>query len=82
MDEETKEELKKLRLAMSPLSMRFGSLWNIFVLGLIQGVGVVVGATILILLISWFVSFLGLIPGLEHLAESIQRLLDYAAERR
>lgn len=82
MDKETRSELKKLRLAMHPLSMRFGSLWNIFVLGMIQGVGVVVGATVLVLIVSWFVSFLGLIPGLEHIATTIQNLLDYAAEHR
>lgn len=82
MDKDTQKELRSLRLAMQPLTRRFGSLWGIFLLGIVQGVGVVIGATLIVIMVGWFVNLLGLIPGLENLASAIGELLDYAATRR
>lgn len=86
MDKDTTKELQKelvrIRLSLKPLIRRFGSWHRVFLLGVIQGMGVVVGATALVIFVSWFVSVLGLVPGLGDLAESIQELLNYAAERR
>lgn len=82
MDLETKNEFRRLSESMKPLSRRFGSIWGIFILGIVQGIGVVVGATLFVIVVSWFINLLGLVPGLEHLADTIRELLDYAAQRR
>lgn len=51
-------------------------LWVTFIKGIVNGVGSVIGATIVIGLLLWTLSLLGTVPFIGPLAESIEQTID------
>ena len=66
----------QLKYSIDRLYRRIGSWWRIFWLGLMQGAGAVVGATILVLLAGWILNFFADVPLIGDVAEGIDAMLE------
>ena len=64
------KELKRLRMQMERLNQYY-SIKNMFFGGMLRGMGILVGATLLVLVGSTILSLFGLLPGLSDVAEVI-----------
>lgn len=70
-------EFKLLRLQMEKFS-RYYTVKNMFVGGMLRGMGILVGATLLVLVGSTVLGLFGFLPGLSDVAEVIMAAFDKA----
>lgn len=64
------EEVKKLRLQMEIFG-RYYNVKNMFFGGMLRGAGILVGATLLVLVGSLVLNVLGLLPGFSDIVQII-----------
>lgn len=64
------EEVKKLRLEMKKLEKRY-SFNAMFFGGMLRGAGILVGATLLVLIGGFVLNIIGLLPGFSDVVELI-----------
>lgn len=76
-NQELVTELKKLRELIGKLNKHY-SLPNLFIGGMLRGMGIIVGATLLVLVGSTILSVLGLLPGLSDIVEVISTSFERA----
>jgi hypothetical protein len=76
-NKELVKELKRLRQLIGKLNTHY-NLPVLFVGGMFRGMGILVGATLLVLVGSTILSLLGLLPGLTDIVEVISTSFDKA----
>lgn len=64
------EEIKKLRLQMEVFG-KYYNIKNMFLGGMLRGAGILVGATLLVLVGSTVLNILGLLPGFSDIVQII-----------
>ena len=69
-DEKLSKEFKKLREEMDNLRIRFTAK-NMFLGGMLRGAGILVGATLLVLVGGAILNILGLLPGFSDIVNTI-----------
>jgi len=75
MNNDLNNSTQELKRSIDRLHKRFNSWWKIIWFGMLQGAGAVIGATLLILLVSFTLNILGVFPFLGDTAESLRLLL-------
>jgi hypothetical protein len=68
-------ELKQIKRELEEIKDRTANPKRMFVNGILYGAGAFLGGIIAVALIGWLLSFLGVIPGLDVIAEYLQTLL-------
>lgn len=86
MDTETIEEkglehLEKIEHELIEIKQRTGGRWNSLRNGLYQGAGAVAGGVVAVVLISWLLSILGVIPGFGEVGKYLQDAIKEARMR-
>ncbi len=78
IDPELKTHLKNIEKEVTVLRKEMTSLWDVFMRGLVNGAGYVVGAAIILTLIGWILNIAGVIPaftkGVNEFRASIDRI--------
>ena len=74
-------ELRKLNTHLRTIEGQLKPKW-FFVNGVLRGIGALVGATFLIIGVSYLLDVLGVFPVIGDAANALRELLDYAAGRR
>lgn len=64
------EEIKKLRLQMENFG-KYYNIKNMFFGGMLRGAGILVGATLFVLVGSLFLKLIGLLPGFSDIVQII-----------
>jgi hypothetical protein len=75
MDKKLEKDLGQIKEELGEIRDR-SSGWRPFLYGLLQGVGWIVGTLIAVALIGWMLSISGLVPGLGHIAQNLENILD------
>ena len=68
-------ELKQIKRELEEIKDRTANPKRMFVNGILYGAGAFLGGIIAVALVGWLLSFLGVIPGLDVIAEYLQTLL-------
>lgn len=71
-----KTSLDSLKVSIDRLNKRFNSWWKIAWYGMLQGAGAVVGATLIIILVSWLLDIIGFLPFIGDRVEEVRNLLN------
>jgi len=72
------QEIKKLREEIDNLAKRYNTL-NMFVGGMLRGAGILVGATMLVLVGGTILNLLGFLPGLSDIVQVILDAFEQAS---
>jgi hypothetical protein len=62
IDPELRDHLEKIEDHLSHMRVVSTSLWQVFLRGCLYGIGYVVGAVIIILVVGWILNIVGVIP--------------------
>ena len=79
MAEKQNQEVKhliKIEHKIDEIRKRAGSLARAFVGGILYGVGWILGGIIAVLLLSWILSLMGIIPGFGEIARYLNGALE------
>jgi len=77
------KDLKDIKEELEEIKERTGGYQRSFVSGILYGAGWIIGGIFAIVLIGWFLSIIGLIPGLGNLSSYIHQAVDqFNAARR
>lgn len=74
--------LDRIAKSLEVIEMRSISLKRTLLMGVIQGAGVVIGGIIALALISWLLSFLGVIPGFDRFENYLNAVVSDYEHRR
>lgn len=75
MDPKLEKDLTQIKTELGEIRDKTGG-WRPFLYGLLQGVGWIVGTLAAVALIGWILSISGLVPGLGHIAQSLEDILN------
>jgi hypothetical protein len=67
--------LKQIKQELEEIKDRTGNPRRIFLNGILYGAGAFVGGVLAVSLVGWLLSFLGVIPGLDVIADYLQTAL-------
>ena len=70
------EKLEEIKTDLEDLKHLTGSSKAWFFRGMLQGAGAIIGSILMLILLGWVLSFLGVIPGASELADYIRGYLD------
>jgi hypothetical protein len=70
------EHIQKIEHELGEIKDRTPGSKRTFFLGILQGMGIVIGSLLGLALLGWILSFLGIIPGLDQLANYIRTLME------
>ncbi len=76
VEKEGLKHLESIERKLNSIKSRTPSSKRSFKNGIFQGMGAVIGSIIAVALIGLLLSFLGIVPGLDHLAVYIQNVMD------
>lgn len=76
MNDELKKSVDELRNSINKLNRRFNSWWKFVWYGMLQGAGALAGATLLVILISYTLDALGLLPFVGGRVEEMRSFLN------
>lgn len=74
-DEEVRQ-LKQIKRELEEIKDRTANPRRMFFNGIMYGAGAFVGGIVAVALLGWLLSFLGIIPGLSHMVEYMQGLVE------
>jgi hypothetical protein len=69
------KQLKQIKQELEEIKDRTGNPRRIFLNGILYGAGAFVGGVLAVSLVGWLLSFLGVIPGLDVIADYLQTAL-------
>jgi hypothetical protein len=75
-DDQEVRQLKQIRRELEEIKDRTANPKRMFVNGILYGAGAFVGGILAVTAIGWVLSFLGIIPGLSHIVEYMQGLVE------
>ena len=76
MDQQTQEEARKVEALLDEIkSNTQASPSKSFYNGMLQGAGIVLGTIVAVVLAGWLLSILGVIPGVDVLAQRFAEIL-------
>ena len=70
------EQLAEIKTDLEDLKHLTGSSKEWFVRGMLQGAGAIIGSILMIILLTWFLSIIGVIPGASEIADVIRGYLN------
>jgi hypothetical protein len=70
-------ELKKIERRLEDITERVGSTKRAFVLGILSGAGWIIGFIVAVVGVSWILSLLGFIPGLDKIVGQMQSVAQH-----
>lgn len=86
LDSELKTELEKVNRSLVGILHKTESPWRAFVNGVLRGLGSIAGVVLAIVIISWILNAMGIIPGFKEQAAEWksmwQETLDQARQVR
>lgn len=68
-------QLKKIERQIDEIKGRTGNPLRALLSGILYGIGWVIGGIVAIMLLSWILSLLGVIPGLDKIASYLSSVL-------
>lgn len=75
-DEKELRQLKEIKKELSEIKVRTNDPRRSFINGILYGAGALVGGIIAVAIIGWTLNVLGIIPGLNELADYIHSLVE------
>jgi len=69
------KSLRELQKSVDRIHRRFNSWWKIVWFGMLQGAGAVIGAALIVVLISWILGIIGVVPIFSEPAQSLRDLI-------
>ena len=75
MDKKLEKDLGQIKEELGEIRDRSGG-WRPFFYGILQGVGWTIGTLAAVALIGWILSISGLVPGLGHIAQNLENILN------
>ncbi|MBP7770582.1 MAG: hypothetical protein KA066_01570 [Candidatus Pacebacteria bacterium] len=77
MDPQAQEEAKKVEALLDEIKSNTQARpGKSFYNGMLQGAGIVLGTIVAVVLVGWLLSILGVIPGVDVLAQRFAEILD------
>ena len=70
------EQLEDIKTDLKDLKQLTGSNKAWFLRGILQGAGAIVGSIAMLILLGWFLSIIGVIPGAAVLTDGIRHYMD------
>lgn len=70
------EQLAEIKTDLEDLKQLTGSSKEWFLRGMLQGAGAIVGSILMLILLGWFLSIIGVIPGAGEIADYIRGYLN------
>jgi hypothetical protein len=81
-DEQELRQLKEIKKELSEIKERTVNPKRVFFNGVLYGAGALVGGIVAVALIGWLLAVLGIIPGLNELADYLRSLMGQLPSRR
>jgi hypothetical protein len=75
-------QLKEIKKELSEIKERTADPKRVFLNGVLYGAGALIGGIVAVALIGWVLNILGIIPGLNELADYGRSLMDELPSRR
>jgi len=76
IDPELKSHLEKLESELAAIRKPSGGLWQSFLRGCAYGVGYVLGAILIIVIIGWILNVIGVIPAFDRQVTEFRTALE------